>query len=347
MTEWAQELGDYGEFATDEVLGHLISLRQLDDEVQDTLFNGIGADAQLTDARVVIHIRFLETRLDAWKRNTDGVTCQRSKLLTPCNGTNAHPPPVLLLSHSYTDMMLHTVALRPFPVTSQPPASDGLHVKALLATLEAAKRFFDTMLSFPASDYHLISFAEWMRLPAAMMHVAKLCIPSDAHTRVGWDVKAAQDLVRLDICLEALCYRFQNHTTYDKVTQPHPDFWWAMQFVTDLTRIWYVRKTSTEVQENGSTRPTPYSSSSSNTICPNSHALSTPSNDGPQDHSTNMAHMDFDSTGMGIDAGLDGGYGAFAFMKSADFDVEQFFDMGIWGDEAYHSMGFGGGGMPF
>ena len=50
MTEWAQELKEHGEFATDEVLGHLISLRQLDDEVQDTLYNGAGAEARTDGA---------------------------------------------------------------------------------------------------------------------------------------------------------------------------------------------------------------------------------------------------------------------------------------------------------
>ncbi|KAJ4992174.1 hypothetical protein SVAN01_02193 [Stagonosporopsis vannaccii] len=331
MTEWAQELKSCGEFATDEVLGRLISLRQLDDEIQDTLFNASGADAQLTDARVVIHIRFLETRLDAWKRDAGGVACLR----------------MLSLSHSYTDMMLHTVALRPLPETVQPLASDGSHVKALLATLEAAKRFFDTMLSFPASDYHLISFSEWMRLPAVMMTAAKLCIASDAHSRVGWDITAAQDLLRLDLCLEALCYRFQNHTTYDNVTQPHPDFWWAMRFVTDLTRTWYVRKTSPEVQDNGSTRPTPSSGTASNNMCPNSGALSTASTGGAQNQCTDLTNMNFGNMSMGIGAGVDGGRDPFALMKSADFDMEQFFDLGIWGDDAYHSMGFGDGGMPF
>lgn len=79
MTVWAQELKEYGEFTTDGVLAHLISLRQLDDEIQDTLFNGVGADARLTDVRVVMHVRFLETRLDAWKRESEGATCKRSK----------------------------------------------------------------------------------------------------------------------------------------------------------------------------------------------------------------------------------------------------------------------------
>lgn len=81
MTEWAQELKRHGEFRTDAVLGHLISLRQLDDQVQDTLFTGAAAEARLNDARVVMHVRFLETQLDTWKRDSEGSECQRSEFV--------------------------------------------------------------------------------------------------------------------------------------------------------------------------------------------------------------------------------------------------------------------------
>lgn len=83
MTEWAQDLKRCGEFPTDEMLGHLVSLRQLDDQVHDTLFTGTAREAGLTDARVVMHIRFLKTQLDAWKRESERVQCQRSKLNRP------------------------------------------------------------------------------------------------------------------------------------------------------------------------------------------------------------------------------------------------------------------------
>lgn len=81
MTEWAQELRRDREFDTDEILEHLVSLRQLDDQVQDTLFTGPAADAPITDARVLMHMRFLETQLDAWKRDSEGAESQRRKLL--------------------------------------------------------------------------------------------------------------------------------------------------------------------------------------------------------------------------------------------------------------------------
>jgi hypothetical protein len=45
--------------------------------------------------------------------------------------------------------------------------------------------------------------------------------------------------------------------------------------------------------------------------------------------------------GMSMGAEDDGD--PFAYMKDLDFDMEQFFDMGIWGDETYTGMGFGGG----
>ena len=254
---------------------------------------------------------------------------------------------MLVLSYTYTDMMLHSVALRPLPDFVQPSTTDGMHVKALLSTLEAARRFFDTLLSFPASDYHLISFAEWMRLPATMMTVAKLCIPTDAHAAVGWDIKAAQDLVRLEICLEALCYRFQNQSTFDKVKQPHPDFWWAMRFVTDVTRTWYVRKINSHTDTDVLNRPTPSDITVKNRVGPDTRALPTPPNGYAQAQFTDLANTDFSNIDLGDGASEEEGNDPFAFMKSADFDMEQFFDMGIWGDEAYNGMGFGGGGMPF
>lgn len=253
---------------------------------------------------------------------------------------------MLTLSHTYTEMLLHSVALRPVLQTAPPPPGDSTYVTELLSTLEAAKQFFDTLLSFSATEYHLISFSEWMRLPSAMMTVAKLCIPSDAHTLVGWDVKAAQNLVRLEICLEALCYRFKNQSTYDKVTQPHHDFWWAMELVTNMTRVWYLRKINPEPLTNASTRPTPSSSSTANLMCPNSGAVPTPS--GPSHgHFADLSSMDFSTLDTSFGATESGDYDPLSFMKTGDFDLEHFFDIGIWDDSVYHGLGFGDGSMSF
>lgn len=239
---------------------------------------------------------------------------------------------VLDLSSSFTEMLIHSVALRT-PNLERSASADSTRLNALLSALEAGKRFLDTLLSYPGHDYHLITFSEWMRLPTVILTVARLCMPNDAHNAVGWDVKAAQDRVRLDLCLESLCYRMQQLTTYDKKKQTHPDFWFAMRWINDLTKAWYIRRinpvpTPPPTQSNGQfgteSEPTP-------------GALPTPSIDqGYHAFDMGAGPNDTDMSGNADDP--------FAFMKDMDIDMEQLFDMGnIFGDDAYNGMGFGGG----
>lgn len=76
MTEWAQNLKRDSEFDSDKTICHLIALRQIDDQIQDMLFSGSAAEAPLTDARILMHVRFLEAQLDAWKRGSSGLASQ-------------------------------------------------------------------------------------------------------------------------------------------------------------------------------------------------------------------------------------------------------------------------------
>jgi hypothetical protein len=255
---------------------------------------------------------------------------------------------VLELSFSFTKLLLYSVALRP-QVAEQPRAAEAERIDAFFSTLEAGKRFLDTILSFPAAEYHLISFSEWMRLPTVIMTVAKLCMPNDTYVATGWDVVAAQDKVRLDLCLESLCYRMQSLSTYDKTKQPHPDFWHAMCFINDLTKTWFVRKIRPDQPTQRPSEPTPGSSVGQSTS-----DLSGPSSGIPamrsvvaagQPHNTiaGINYMGDINMEMGMEEGDTSG--PFAFMKDhlADIDMEQFFEMGIWGDESYNSFG----GMDF
>ncbi len=77
MTEWAQSLKSDREYETDEAICHLISLRRIDDQVQDTLFTGSAADISFADARTEMHVQFIEVQLDAWKRESSGSSSQR------------------------------------------------------------------------------------------------------------------------------------------------------------------------------------------------------------------------------------------------------------------------------
>jgi hypothetical protein len=79
MTEWAQNLRNEREYDSDETISHLITLRQLDDQVQDTLYCDNAVDLPLSDARTLMHVRFLESQLDAWKRDSQDAGAQRCK----------------------------------------------------------------------------------------------------------------------------------------------------------------------------------------------------------------------------------------------------------------------------
>jgi hypothetical protein len=77
MDDWAQELGRDREYASDEIISHLISLRHIDDQIQDTLFTADAMQLPLSNARTIMHVRFMDSQLDAWKRNSVGATSPR------------------------------------------------------------------------------------------------------------------------------------------------------------------------------------------------------------------------------------------------------------------------------
>lgn len=332
MTEWAQSLKQDREYESDETIGLLIALRQIDDQIQDTLFTGSARETNLSDPRTLMHMRFMAAQLETWKKESANAVSRR----------------VLGLSSSFTDMLLHGVALRTQPY-DQTAITDSAHLSALLSALEAGKQFLDTLLTFPAQEYHLISFCEWMRLPVVIMTIARLCMPSDAHIAAGWDYKAAQDRTRLDLCLESICYRMQSLSTFDKRTQPHTDFWHVMRSINDLTRTWYLRKI--RPAEETSAHSTPSSlvgRTVSEASCPSSRIVPTPMSHQSEQGYNSLAGINYmQEVGMEVQVDSSDCHDPFAAMKHVDFDMEQFFDMGIWSDQSYVGMGYGDSGMTF
>lgn len=252
---------------------------------------------------------------------------------------------VLELSCSFTDMQLHSVGLRP---SSQLTNGRSAQLKALLAALEAGKRFLDVLLTYPADEYHLISFAEWMRLPWVIMTIARLCMPSEAHTITGWDVRAAQERVRLELCLESFCYRLQSLSTFDKAHVSRLDFWYAMKAIIDLTRSWYLRKIRPEPSSNPQSQSSPENTvgqSTSDRSHQSPMTWPTPfTNQAGEPYTTLAGINHINNVALDVDIPMNDDYaGMFDFLKDPDYDMEQFF-MGIWSDEVYLNQGFGGGG---
>jgi hypothetical protein len=77
MADWAQELGRDREYTSDETISHLISLRHIDDQIQDTLFTADVMRLPLSNARTLMHVRFMDSQLDIWKRSSISATSPR------------------------------------------------------------------------------------------------------------------------------------------------------------------------------------------------------------------------------------------------------------------------------
>ncbi|KAF2274045.1 uncharacterized protein EI97DRAFT_469018 [Westerdykella ornata] len=345
------------EFESDKIIMRLISLRRIDDQIHDSFDVEDAANLPITDSRVSMNLRFIETQLEEWKRDKNEADCE-SRVLDLC--------------HAFTDMQLHAVSLRPAPLElHHQGVSNTTQLNSLLATLEAGKRFLDTLVAFPTSLYHTISFAEWIRFPHVVVTVSRLCLSNESLATLQWDAKAAQDRVRLDLYLESLCYRMQGLSTYDGRTQKMLDFWQVMHMIMDLTRGWYARRVQginnngkkgtrsggrrSQHATPGESMPTPETmegfgqcTAVTDQVPPKMQGFQI-GNVVPQGSSTGDFSGEYVSGVEYMDAGGmpmgDMGGDPFAFMRDMDIDMDAFLDMGIWGTESYEGMGFGGGNM--
>lgn len=77
MNDWARELQHDQEYETDETIGHLVTLRQIDDQVQNTLYSVDAVKLPLNDARTLMHVRLIESQLGSWQANRRNATSQR------------------------------------------------------------------------------------------------------------------------------------------------------------------------------------------------------------------------------------------------------------------------------
>lgn len=255
-------------------------------------------------------------------------------------------------------MQLHSIALRVPKSSNQNYDADATRLNALIATLEACKRFLDTLLACPVSNYHVLAFTEWFRIPVVVITLARLCIPSDAHTSAQWDAKAAHERGRLDLYLESLCYRMKGLTTFKRTQTIHHDFYWAMEMIMDMTRNWFMKKISTKkTPSTGIPTPDSFPGSAHGSANNDPGVTSTP----VRPDATNCPYVTLDQ-----DPNFDGKNtdDPFVFMRDADFDMDKyvfvssmsvqilinvsvrFFNAGLWGDETYHELGFGGGMRP-
>ena len=223
---------------------------------------------------------------------------------------------VLDLSSAFTDIQLHGIALRPVKSSQRGLSYDAPRLNALLATLEACKRYLDTFLAYPTSKYHLLAFSEWFHIPNVVMTLAKLCIPSDAHCAAQWDVKAAHERGRLDLYLESLCYRMNSLSTYKKTQSFHADFYWAMEMIMEMTKTWFMHKIKVKPMSSNTSTPGTMQSVTHGMLTDFSGASNTPS----LYQGSGCPHVSLDSD-FNLDCNTK--HDPWATFRSIDFDMDK------------------------
>lgn len=214
-------------------------------------------------------------------------------------------------------MQLHSIALRAPKSSNQDYIADSTRLNALLATLEACKRFLDTLIACPTSNYHILAFSEWFRIPVVVITLARLCIPSEVHAAAQWDVKAAHERGRLDLYLESLCYRMKSLSTFKRTQSFHHDFYWSLEMIMDMTKNWFMKKISAKkTPANGIPTPDTSEGFTHGLMTDGSWRPSTPTR--PEPTGCPYVSMDQDPNPNGTNLN-----DSFAFMLDADFDMDR------------------------
>jgi hypothetical protein len=68
MGQCSRDLRDHRQYSSDVIIGHLLSIRRLDDQIQDCFFTEETAGLDIADPRISMNFRFLESQLEEWKR---------------------------------------------------------------------------------------------------------------------------------------------------------------------------------------------------------------------------------------------------------------------------------------
>lgn len=182
-------------------------------------------------------------------RNTASVATVRDSLISSA---------VVLkdISYDFINMELQSVGLRIAVSPSMSPnnfreAASSNYLDLLFSCLECGKSYLEKLLSMSATQYRQLSFLQWMRLPYVLVIISKLSFPSPMHTALHWNVRTAQERVRLDLYIESLCYRMQSITTSGAPPHSNPDFFLSLKMILERTREWYVRKTRSPAAATG------------------------------------------------------------------------------------------------
>lgn len=87
MAESGRRLRHEREYMSDEFIAPLVALRRIDDQINDTFNTDEAIDLPITDSRIAMNLRFIETQLEEWRRENNTGRENRGTLHILCPDT--------------------------------------------------------------------------------------------------------------------------------------------------------------------------------------------------------------------------------------------------------------------
>lgn len=278
ISECSELLQKGEEFESDKNILPLIRLRRVEDQMFDEYCSAEVFSFCCDDNQILAHIERWEWQLRELHKEVKSAERSECKRFYPLSSSFKQLSDtflVLLLTYHAIEMELYNEGIhRMFSADTDQSLnhtiSELTRTRIVSSCLEAGKAFLDALIAIPVEDYYLVPTGEWLRLPRVVMVIIMLTTRM-TNELVGWDIKAAQERVRLDLYLESLCFRMQNLTTFKPPKQPRPDTWMAMKMVMQSIRGWYKQKLEPARSSSAKSQKTPGRTSR----CPAHDATST------------------------------------------------------------------------
>lgn len=236
--ECARHLRDHPERPSDLLAERLVALQSLYDNLH-AVFRpfGLSSGDNCADG-VRFHLSAVLSSLQKWKAD-----------IPPELDSNHH----LLLSYQFILMELHNGAVRLLSTTKEnstiPVTVETMSRDILLGSLRASKDFMAQLLDIESPNLASVSFCEWMRLPYVLILAANLCFPSDGFRLISWDIKIAQESLRLDVQLEHLCAKIHGLALNSSCVPNQSMFFILLTKVLQCTMRWYRCRTEEQPGE--------------------------------------------------------------------------------------------------
>ncbi|TVY71335.1 hypothetical protein LSUE1_G008616 [Lachnellula suecica] len=200
-------LGSLAESESKGDIHSLIRLQRLNERISDLHANKqLAGDPRLDSLNAELNAQIFLNELQEWRGSVpDDLSTTRS---------------FIALSERFVGLSIYSYELgfhrKPYREHLRSPQSKELVIQSHLTNcLDAAKRFFECLLSLPESSYLSFTFVQWGLMVQAVLILSRLTFLMAANR--GWNSDAARTNVPLVMYLDCLCYRFQ-HLSSTKVS---------------------------------------------------------------------------------------------------------------------------------